>query len=65
MVGTGGWGYVRAVAALAVVLVAAMMAAGCGSSDSSDPVSFDGTGYPNGDLANTQEYGRADQEPRR
>lgn len=58
MVGTGGWGYVRAVAALAAVLVAAMTAASCGSSASGgDPVSFDGTGYPNGDLANTRQTG--------
>jgi outer membrane protein assembly factor BamB len=54
MVGTDGRGYVRAVAALLAVLVAAITAAGCGSSDSGGDVSFTGTAYPNGDLANTR-----------
>jgi outer membrane protein assembly factor BamB len=54
MVGTGGRGYVGVVAALVVVIVAAMVATGCGGSDSGEEVSFDGTGYPNGDLANTR-----------
>ena len=54
MVGTGGWGYVRTVAVLAAVLVAAMAVASCGSSDSGGSVSFNGSGYPNGDLANTR-----------
>jgi outer membrane protein assembly factor BamB len=54
MVGTGGRGYVGVVAALVAVLVAAVMATGCGSSDSGEAATFDGTGYPNGDLANTR-----------
>ena len=55
MVGTGGWGYVRAVAAPVAVLVAAILATGCGSSDSGGDPSFKGSGYPNGDLANTRQ----------
>src|ERR1044072_1052087 len=54
MVGTGGRGYVGVVAALVAVLVAAMLATGCGSSESGEAASFDGTGYPNVDLANTR-----------
>lgn len=54
MVGTGGRGYVGVVAALVAVLVAAILATGCGGSDSGASVSFKGTGYPNGDLANTR-----------
>jgi outer membrane protein assembly factor BamB len=54
MVGTGGRGYVGVVAALVAVLVAAMLATGCGSSDSGEAATFDGTGYPNVDLANTR-----------
>jgi outer membrane protein assembly factor BamB len=37
------------------VLVAAILATGCGSSDSGGEVSFKGNGYPNGDLANTRQ----------
>jgi outer membrane protein assembly factor BamB len=55
MVGTGGWGYVRTVAAPVAVLVAAILATGCGSSDSGGDPSFKGSGYPNGDLANTRQ----------
>jgi outer membrane protein assembly factor BamB len=54
MAGTGGRGYVGVVAALVAVLAAAAMATGCGGSDSGGEVSFTGTGYPNGDLANTR-----------
>ncbi|HET8863700.1 MAG TPA: PQQ-binding-like beta-propeller repeat protein [Solirubrobacterales bacterium] len=54
MVGTGGRGYVGVVAALVAVLVAAMLATGCGSSDSGEAATFDGSGYPNSDLANTR-----------
>jgi outer membrane protein assembly factor BamB len=57
MVGTGGRGYVGVVAALVAVLVAAMLATGCGSSDSGEAATFDGSGYPNGDLANTRNAG--------
>lgn len=56
MVGTGGRGYHWVVAALVAMLAAAALATGCGGSSSGDeaPVSFDGSGYPNGDLANTR-----------
>lgn len=57
MVGTDGWGYVGVAAALVAVLVAAMLATGCGSSDAGGDVSFTGTAYPNGDLANTRNTG--------
>jgi outer membrane protein assembly factor BamB len=54
MVVTGGWGYDRVVAALVAILVAAVLATGCGGSSSGSEVSFTGTGYANGDLANTR-----------
>jgi len=54
IVGTPGRGYVRAVAALVALLAASAAATGCGGSDSGETVSFDGSGYPNGDLANTR-----------
>jgi outer membrane protein assembly factor BamB len=54
MVGTGGRGYDGVVAALVAMLAAAVLVTGCGGSDSGESVSFDGTGYPNGDLANTR-----------
>jgi outer membrane protein assembly factor BamB len=58
MVGTGGRGYVGGVAALVAVLVAALLATGCGGSSSSgEEVSFTGSGYPNGDPANTRNVG--------
>jgi outer membrane protein assembly factor BamB len=57
MVGTGGRGYGGAVAALVALLAAAVLATGCGGSSSGEDVSFDGTGYPNGDLANTRNVG--------
>jgi outer membrane protein assembly factor BamB len=58
MLGTIGRGYVKAVATPVAILVAAILAAGCGSSDSSGgDVSFKGAGYPNGDLANTRQTG--------
>ncbi len=56
MVGIDGRGYVRGAVLLAAVLVAALIA-GCGGSSSGDPVSFTGSGYPNGDLANTRDIG--------
>lgn len=58
MVGTGGRGYGGVVAALVAMLVAAVLATGCGSSSSAgEEVSYDGTGYPNGDAANTRNAG--------
>lgn len=51
MVGTGGWGYQGVVAAL----LAAVVATGCGGSSSGEEVSFNGSGYPNVDLANTRD----------
>src|SRR5665811_417445 len=55
MVGTGGWGYShKVVAALAAMFALAFLAAGCGGGDDSSSYSFDGSGYPNGDLANTR-----------
>jgi outer membrane protein assembly factor BamB len=55
MVGTGGRGYGGGVAALVVMLVAAVLATGCGGGSSSgEEVSYNGTGYPNGDAANTR-----------
>lgn len=53
-VGTGGRGYVGVVAALAAALLAVLLAAGCGGSSSGEEVSFKGSGYPNGDLANSR-----------
>ncbi|HMJ74121.1 MAG TPA: PQQ-binding-like beta-propeller repeat protein [Solirubrobacterales bacterium] len=58
MVGTGGRGYGGVVAALVAMLAAAVLATGCGSSSSAgEAVSYDGTGYPNGDAANTRNAG--------
>jgi outer membrane protein assembly factor BamB len=55
MDGTNGRGYVGVAAALVAILVAAILATGCGGSDSdASGASFDGTGYPNSDLANTR-----------
>jgi outer membrane protein assembly factor BamB len=54
MAGTGGRGYVGGVAALLAVLLAALLVAGCGGSASGEDVSFKGSGYPNGDPANTR-----------
>jgi outer membrane protein assembly factor BamB len=54
MVGTDARGYVRAAAVPVAVLVAAMLATGCGSSDSGSEASFKGSGYPNLDLANSR-----------
>ena len=48
----GGRGWVAAAAVLAIALLAL---AGCGGGGSSSDVSFDGTGYPGVDLANTRE----------
>jgi outer membrane protein assembly factor BamB len=45
------------VAALVAMLAAAALIAGCGGSSSGEEVSYDGTGYPNGDLANTRNVG--------
>jgi outer membrane protein assembly factor BamB len=56
-VGTGGRGYGGVVATLVAMLAAAALASGCGSSSSAEDMSFDGTGYPNGDLANTRNVG--------
>lgn len=52
---TGGRGCVRVVAVLVAVFAAAAVAAGCGGGDSGGSVSFTGTGYPNGDPANTRD----------
>lgn len=57
MVGTGGRGYGGVVAALVAMLAAAVLATGCGGSSSGEEVSYDGTGYPNGDAANTRNAG--------
>ena len=57
MVGTGGRGYGGGVAALVAMLAAAVLAAGCGGSSSGEEVSYNGTGYPNGDAANTRNAG--------
>jgi outer membrane protein assembly factor BamB len=54
IVGTGGRGYQGVVATLVAMLTAIAVAAGCGSSSSGEEVSFTGSGYPNGDLANTR-----------
>ncbi len=57
MVATGGWGYDRVAAGLVAMLAAAFLATGCGGSDDGGggDVSFTGTGYANGDLANTRD----------
>lgn len=52
-VGTGGWGYHRVVAALVAMLALALLATGCGGDEESS-YSFDGSGYPNSDLANSR-----------
>ncbi len=57
MVGMGGWGYGRAAAALIAVFVVALLATGCGGDSSGEAVSYDGSGYPNGDPANTRNTG--------
>jgi outer membrane protein assembly factor BamB len=57
MVGTGGRGYGGGVAALVAMLVAAVLVTGCGGGSSGEDVSYDGTGYPNGDAANTRNAG--------
>jgi outer membrane protein assembly factor BamB len=54
MVGTGGRGYHGVVAALVAMLAALALATGCGDSSSGEEVSFKGSGYPNGDPANTR-----------
>jgi outer membrane protein assembly factor BamB len=55
MVGTGGRGYYGAVATLVTMLAAVALATGCGESSSSgEEATFNGSGYPNGDLANTR-----------
>jgi outer membrane protein assembly factor BamB len=54
MEGTGGRGYVGVVAAVVAALAAVLLVSGCGGSDAGEPVSFNGSGYPNGDLANTR-----------
>lgn len=54
MVSTGGRGYYGAVAAFVAMLAAMALATGCGSSSSGEEVSFNGSGYPNGDPANTR-----------
>lgn len=53
-VGTGGRGYVGVVAALAATLLVVLLGTGCGGSSSGAEVSFKGSGYPNGDLANSR-----------
>lgn len=54
MVGTGGRGYHRVVATFVAMLAAGVLATGCGDSSSGEETSFNGSGYPNGDLANTR-----------
>ncbi|HEY8810846.1 MAG TPA: PQQ-binding-like beta-propeller repeat protein [Solirubrobacterales bacterium] len=57
MAGTGGRGYGGVVAALVAMLAAAVLASGCGGGSSGEEVSYNGTGYPNGDAANTRNAG--------
>jgi outer membrane protein assembly factor BamB len=57
MVGTGGRGYGGGVAALVAMLVAGVLVVGCGGGSSGEDVSYNGTGYPNGDAANTRDAG--------
>lgn len=57
IVSTGGRGYGGAVAMAIALLAAALLAAGCGGGSSGGEVSFDGSGYPNGDPANTRQVG--------
>lgn len=54
MAGTGGRGYHGVVAVLVAMLAAMAPATGCGDSSSGEEASFNGSGYPNGDLANTR-----------
>lgn len=57
-VGTGGRGYRGAVALLLVLLGTTLLISGCGGGDASgESASFDGSGYPNTDLANTRNVG--------
>lgn len=56
-VGTGGRGYRGVVALLVVLLGTALLISGCGGGDSGESASFDGSGYPNSDLANTRNVG--------
>jgi outer membrane protein assembly factor BamB len=44
-------------ATIVAVLISGALATGCGSSSSGASVSFDGSGYPNGDPANTRNVG--------
>ncbi|HET9162994.1 MAG TPA: PQQ-binding-like beta-propeller repeat protein [Solirubrobacterales bacterium] len=54
----GGRGYVKVVTALVVAVASTALAVGCGGGGSSDsPISFNGSGYPNGDAANTRDMG--------
>lgn len=57
MVVTGGRGYGGVVAVAIALLAAALGATGCGGGSSGGEVSFDGSGYPNGDPANTRQVG--------
>lgn len=57
IVSTGGRRYGGAVAMAIALLAAALLAAGCGGGSSGGEVSFDGSGYPNGDPANTRQVG--------
>ncbi len=54
MVSTGGRGYHGVVATLVATLAAMALATGCGDSSSGEEVTFNGSGYANGDLANTR-----------
>lgn len=54
IVGTGGRGYYGVVATLVAMLAAMALATGCGDSSSGEEAQFNGSGYPNGDLANTR-----------
>ncbi len=56
--GSDGRGYVGGLAALIVVLLVTLTASGCGGSSASDSggeASLTGSGYPNGDLANSRD----------
>jgi outer membrane protein assembly factor BamB len=46
-----------AIAAAALVAAACVLLTACGSSSSGESVSFNGSGYPNGDPANTRQVG--------
>ena len=56
-VGTGGQGYGGVAAIMIVLVAAALFATGCGGSSSGSSSSFNGSGYPNGDPANTRNAG--------